>query len=901
MKRLVVVESPTKARTIQGILPKDYRVEASRGHVRDLPSNASEIPAKYKGEKWARLGINVEAGFDPLYVVPRDKKPTVKKLREALREADELIIATDEDREGESIGWHLLEVLRPEIDKRKLPVKRMVFHEITREAIERAARETRDLDLALVDAQETRRILDRLVGYSVSPVLWRKVAPKLSAGRVQSVAVRVIVERERERLAFVPSTYWDLQADLEKEGSRFEAKLTHVAGQRVATGKDFDPDTGKLAKPGSVLVLEEAGAKALAKRLPDEPWRVAEVETRQQQRNPSAPFITSTLQQEAGRKLGMSAKGAMRTAQALYEKGLITYMRTDSTTLSQEAVDAARAAIEKRYGKPYLSSSPRQYSGKVRNAQEAHEAIRPAGKEMRTARDLGLSGEEYKLYDLIWKRTVASQMASARLRLVTATITAAEGDDAPTPDAVDVSKSAATFRATGRTVEFPGFFRAYVEGSDDPEAALEDRDQPLPDLAEKDPLACHGVTPDGHETKPPARYTEATIVKTLEASGVGRPSTYASIIETIKNRGYVRKQGSALVPTFTAFAVTRLLEHQFDELVDTDFTAEMESDLDRIADGKAKALPYLERFFNGKEGLQATVDEGLESIDPKAISTIEAPQWAPYTVRVGRYGPYVEHEEGGETLRASLPDDLAPADLTREQIASLLEEGNMDDKPLGIHPEADQPILLKSGPYGPYVQLGDDEEGGPKPKRASLPKGMKAEDATLQLAIDLLRLPRTVGTHPETGNEIIANNGRFGPYVKHEKTFASLGKEDDVLTVGLARAVELITKKDNKNKPLRELGKHPVSGNSIDVRDGRYGPYVKHGKTNATLPKDVSVESVTLAQAVELIDAKEGGKGGKKGAAAKKTSAKKPAAKKTAAKKTASSKAAPKKKTPAKE
>jgi DNA topoisomerase-1 len=898
MKRLVVVESPTKARTIQGILPRGYQVEASRGHVRDLPSNASEIPAKYKGEKWARLGINVAEGFDPLYIVPRDKKPTVKMLKEALKSADELIIATDEDREGESIGWHLLEVLRPEITKRKVPVKRMVFHEITREAIERAIDQTRDLDLALVDAQETRRILDRLVGYSVSPVLWRKVAPKLSAGRVQSVAVRVIVERERERLAFVPSGYWDLQADLAKGSARFDAKLTHVAGQRVAQGKDFDPDTGKLAKPGSVLVLEEREAKALAERLPSEPWRVVSVEEKQQKRNPSAPFITSTLQQEAGRKLGMSAKQAMRTAQALYEKGLITYMRTDSTTLSQEAIDAARTAIASRYGKEYLSASPRQYSGKVRNAQEAHEAIRPSGKQMRTADEHGLSGEEYKLYDLIWKRTVASQMASARLRLVSATIQAGQGDDAASPDAVDVSRAAATFRSSGRTVEFPGFFRAYVEGSDDPEAALEDRDQPLPQLAEDDALACKGVSPEGHETKPPARYTEASLVKMLEARGVGRPSTYASIIDTIKNRGYVRKAGSALVPTFTAFAVTRLLEEQFDTLVDTDFTAEMESDLDRIADGSAKALPYLEKFFNGKQGLQANVDDGLEKLDPKAISTLHAPQWEPYVVRVGRYGPYVEHEEDGELLRASLPEDLAPADLTREQIAELLKEGNMEDKPLGIHPEADLPILLKTGPYGPYVQLGDDEEGGKKPKRASLPKGMKAEDATLALAIDLLRLPRTVGQHPTTGKDIVANNGRFGPYVQHERTFASLGKEDDVLTVGMERALELITKKENKNKPLRVLGDHPVSGQTIDVREGRYGPYVKHGKTNATLPKGTEVEAVTLAEAVELIDAKEG-KGGKaKKAAPKKTAAKKPAAKKTAAKKPAAKKAPAKKSTP---
>ena len=889
MKRLVVVESPTKARTIRKFLPAGYQVEASMGHIRDLPSSAAEIPAAVKSEKWARLGVNVEDGFTPLYVVPADKRKTVKALKDALKGADELYLATDEDREGESIGWHLLQVLNP-----KVPVKRMVFHEITKEAILRALDETRDLDTRLVDAQEARRILDRLVGYSVSPVLWRKVAPKLSAGRVQSVAVRVLVEREWERLDFVSAGYHDLAATLEQGGTRFEAKMTHLGARRLATGKDFDEKTGKLKAGPEVLPLTGDDARALAGRLKDGPWRVSNVEQKKTTRKPGPPFITSTLQQEANRKLGMSARRTMQTAQKLYEQGHITYMRTDSPTLSTEALDAARAAVDRRYGKEFLSPSPRQFSAKVRNAQEAHEAIRPAGTQMRTRSEIGLSGDEGAVYDLIWKRTVASQMADARLLQTRAAILASEG-----------TADESTFRASGQVVEFPGFFRAYVEGKDDPGAALDDRDNPLPALKENDRPACRSVDAVGHETKPPARYTDASLVQKLEAEGVGRPSTYASILDTIVFRGYVTRVGNQLVPTFTAFATTNLLEKNFERLVDTQFTAKMEADLDGIAGGTETMRPYLERFYNGTEGLDAQVTAGNDVIDPREISTIRHAKWDPYIVRVGRYGPYAVGPD--EEKRGSLPPDAAPADVTREDIEALLDAGG-EERVVGIHPEAGLPILLKQGPYGPYVQLGDDDvlepgtkpvKGAPKPKRASLAKGTPLDAVDLAMAVDLLRLPRTVGEHPETGKPILANLGRFGPYVQHERTFASLkAGEDDVLTVTLDRALELIAQKAHKNAPLRRLGDHPVTGSPVEVYEGRYGPYVKHEKTNATIPKDATAEAITLEQAVFLITEKDGGPPTPKKAAAKKPAAKKPAVKKAVAKKPAAKKPATKKATP---
>ncbi|HIG75424.1 MAG TPA: type I DNA topoisomerase [Bacteroidetes bacterium] len=839
MKRLVVVESPTKARTIRQFLPPGFQVEASMGHIRDLPSSAKEIPAKVKKEKWARLGVNVNEGFEPLYVVPSEKKKTVKQLKDALKGADELYLATDEDREGESIGWHLLQVLNP-----KVPVKRMVFHEITRDAILRALEQTREIDSRLVDAQEARRILDRLVGYSVSPVLWKKIAPKLSAGRVQSVAVRVLAQREWERLDFVTASYWDLKATLAKAGVDFEAKMTHYGERRLATSKDFDENTGKLKDGSDALQMDEDTARPLAERLAGATWRVAEVEKKKARRTPAAPFITSTLQQEANRKLGLPARQAMRVAQKLYEQGLITYMRTDSPTLSGEAIEAARRSVESRYGAEYLSPKPRQFSAKVRNAQEAHEAIRPAGTEMKTARQHGLTGVEAKVYDLIWKRTVASQMADAQLLRTRAEILAAEGTD-----------DESTFRANGQVIVFPGFFRAYVEGKDDPSAALDDRDNPLPDLSEGDRPDCRTVEPIGHETKPPARYTDATLVRALEAAGIGRPSTYASIIDTIVNRGYVNRNRSQLIPTFTGLATNQLLERNFERLVDTGFTAKMEEELDQIASGDEERRPYLERFFNGEEGLEKLIEKRLDTIDPREVSELKHTKWEPFVIRVGRYGPYVEDTRTNETK--SIPPEWAPADVTHDMLDELAGKES-GDRPLGIHPEHEVPVLLKIGPYGPYVQLGDDEEGGKKPKRMSLPKGTEPDDVDLDLGVQLLGLPRTLGEHPETGDAIKASIGRYGPYVQQNRTFASLKPQegDNVLTVGLERALELLAEKAQKNKPLRVLGDHPETGDPIEVRSGRYGPYVKHQKTNATLPKTLDPMEVTLERAVELIDAK---------------------------------------------
>ncbi len=828
------------------------------GHVRDLPASAAEIPQDLKGQAWARLGVKVDEDFKPLYVVSSRKKSVVSKLRSALRDADELYIATDEDREGESIGWHLVEVLEPDV-----PVKRMVFHEITESAIREALDRTRDIDGHLVDAQETRRVLDRLVGYSISPLLWKKIAPKLSAGRVQSVAVRLLVLREKERIRFTPASYWDLRARLAKAATtsdvgpapRFEATMTHVDGVRLASGRDFDPDTGRLkgdlVEGRDVLLLAGERAAALATAAHEAPWRVSAVERRQATRSPAAPFTTSTLQQESSRKLGLAAKDTMRVAQDLYENGYITYMRTDSTHLSQEAVDSSRGAIERRYGSDYLSPGPRQFKGTARNAQEAHEAIRPAGTEMRTAEEHELGGVQAALYDLIWKRTVATQMADARLNFVTARITA------------DTREGVAAFRASGRTVEFPGFFRAYVEGSDDPEAALDDRDQPLPPLADGDALQADAVEAEGHETKPPARYTEASLVKLLEGEGIGRPSTYASIIDTIIRRGYVRKNGSQLVPTFMAFATNNLLEAQFAQLVDTEFTANMEAALDDIASGSLDARPYLRDFYLGEGGIEARVSAGLEGIDAREISTVGFPRWGPYVVRVGRYGPYVEGPvEGGEIKTSSLPDDLAPGDTTQDTLREHLLEGNKGDVVLGAFPDTGQDMLLKRGPYGPYLQLGDGNGQKGKPKRVSLPPGVEPHDVHEEMAVHLLELPRPLGDHPESGKPVELGVGRFGPYVRHAGVYASVPKGTFVLDVTLDQALELLRNKASRNKPLRVLGEDPEAGGSIEVRDGRYGPYVKRGKLNASLSKDMSPESITLEQAVELLRAREAAKGG---------------------------------------
>ena len=848
MKRLVVVESPTKARTIRKFLPDTYFVEASMGHVRDLPPSASQIPEKFKKQKWSRIGVNVEADYSPLYIVPTDKKKVVKQLKDALKGVDELFIATDEDREGESIGWHLLEVLNP-----KVPVRRMVFHEITKPAILEALENTREMDQHLVDAQETRRVLDRLVGYSISPLLWKKIAPRLSAGRVQSVAVRVLVQRETERILFIPAHYWGLKAHLSSSGSGFEAVMTQTGGLRLATGRDFDDNTGRLSAGltdgKDLVVLKEDRARKLEQNLPKGPWTVADVEERLTSRKAAAPFITSTLQQEASRKLRMSARETMRVAQKLYEQGYITYMRTDSTSLSDEAINSARSAVAKRYGQEFLSDGPRQFTNKVRNAQEAHEAIRPAGTEMNTAEELRLGGEEAALYDMIWKRTMATQMADARIRRVTAHIEAGSGDER------------SSFRASGQTIEFAGFMRAYVEGSDDPDAALDDSEYPLPPLKVGDTVKLAELAATGHATKPPARFTDATLIRMLEQEGIGRPSTYASIIDTIVRRGYVRRDRSQLIPTFTAFATNNLLEQQFSELVDTGFTADMEQVLDDIAEGKLEALPYLKNFYEGKKGLAAAIEQGLDSIDAREVSGITFEKWAPYVIRVGKYGPYVEIEEGEERRVASIPPDAAPGDLEKENLAAFIDEKERGDDILGIHPDHEQPVFVKKGPYGHYVQLGDDEQEG-KPKRISVPKNMDPESVDFDAALKLLELPRELGNHPDTGAVIKANIGRFGPYVQHGSTFASLTKDDDVLEVGFDRAIELIAKKEARNKPLRVIGEHPESGEMVEIWEGRYGPYDKHQRTNASLPKNRPAEAVTMEEALELLKAKAGAKKG---------------------------------------
>ena len=897
--RLVIVESPTKARTISRFLPPEYQVEASMGHVRDLPSSAAEIPDAVRKEKWSRLGVNVDDGFEPIYIVAPGKRDVVKRLKSALKGADEVYIATDEDREGESIGWHLVEVLSP-----KVPVRRMVFHEITEQAIREALENTRQIDLDLVDAQETRRVLDRLVGYEISPLLWRKIAPRLSAGRVQSVAVRLLVLRERERLDFVAGTYWDLRASLASGGAPFNAELTHVAQSRVAQGRDFDPDTGGL-KDGAkdVVLIDEEGATALARAARDAQWRVTQVEEKEQSRSPAPPFTTSTMQQESSRKLGMSARDTMRVAQSLYENGYITYMRTDSVNLSTEALQAARGAILKRYGKDYLREEPRRYKQRSRGAQEAHEAIRPAGTEMLTADEHGLRGAEARLYDLIWKRTVATQMKEARLKTVTARIDATLRDTAAVSRIIGHAEDGVLgFRASGRTVLFPGYFRAYVEGSDDPDAALDDRDQPLPPLESGLELELRDVEPQGHETKPPARFTDASLVKVLESEGIGRPSTYASIIETILSRGYARKQGQQLIPTFTAFATTALLEKQFRRLVDTEFTAGMETVLDDIAAGERPSDSYLRDFYFGDDGIVRRVEEGIEAIDARAISTITAEKWDPYLVRVGRYGPYVEGPLEGELKTASLPADAAPADLTRDDLERYLRDGNMGDVEVATDPESEKPVYLKSGPFGPYLQLGE-AEGTEKPKRVSLPPGLSPHDVTERIALDLISLPRPIGEHPE-GGSVDLGIGRYGPYVRHGRTSASLPKDTFVLDVTPEQALDLLRKKSARGGgALRELGTDESTGETVDVREGRFGPYVKRGKLNASLPKDMSPEDVTLEQAVALLDARaaqvaaKGGTGAKRSgrAGAGKSAARKPAAKKKTAKK-ASKKPAAKKK-----
>ena len=845
MKRLVIVESPTKTKTISKYLPKGYEVDSSMGHIRDLPSSAKLVPAKYKKESWSSLGINPDDRYFAIYVTPPDKKKIVKRLKDKLKGVDELILATDEDREGEAISWHLLEVLKP-----KVPVKRMVFREITKEAVQNALDNTRDIDMNLVHAQETRRILDRLAGYTVSPLLWKKIAPGLSAGRVQSVAVEFIVQRERERMKFRKGTYYDLQAMIQKEGdqSQFKADLTHVDSKRVASGKDFDENTGKLKKPGSVVLLDEAGADALVSQLKKAEWKVSNVEVKVQKRNPAPPFITSTLQQEANRKFGFSARDTMSVAQKLYEKGFITYMRTDSTRLSGQAIEAAREGIVDQYGKEYLFERVRNYTAKGKSAQEAHEAIRPAGSRFVMPEQSGLRDRELKLYDLIWKRTIATQMAEAELEFTNVSIQATSAE------------ATASFRSSGKKILFPGFFRAYVEGSDDPEAALENQEQFLPSLKEGDRTELQDLAFSEHETKPPARYTEATLVKELEKSGVGRPSTYAAVISTIQDRGYAKKEGKALVPSFTAFAVTALLEQHFPDLVNSDFTSNLEDKLDAVANGKQDPVAYLDDYYKGSNGLKAKVDSQEDQIDPQKAKLLDLPLEGleGINVAIGRFGPYAKMQKDGEDITTSLPLDMDPSDLTATKLEELIQRSTEEDKPVGIDEDTGLPVFVLSGRYGPYVQLGEVTEENKKPKRVSLLKGMRPEEVDIDLALQLLALPRMLGEHPEDGKVVKAGVGRYGPYVVHDGSFKSLTKDDNVLTVELDRAVELLSQKSTRrgSSELYDLGNFPDTDTPIKIMNGRYGPYIKYGKKNIGLPKGKQPEDITKEQAIELINAK---------------------------------------------
>ncbi|WP_077043034.1 type I DNA topoisomerase [Rhodococcus sp. MTM3W5.2] len=946
-RRLVIVESPTKARKIAPYLGKNYVVEASVGHIRDLPRGAADVPAKYKGESWARLGVNVDHDFEPLYVVSPDKKTKVAELKSLLKDADELYLATDPDREGEAIAWHLLETLKP-----KIPVRRMVFHEITKPAILAAAQDTRDLDQDLVDAQETRRILDRLYGYEVSPVLWKKVMPKLSAGRVQSVATRVIVQRERERMAFRSAEYWDISATLdagaEANPRSFGARLVSVDGSRVAAGRDFGAD-GQLKSTG-VTVLDEGYARRLAEALHGTDLTVSSAEDKPYTRKPYAPFMTSTLQQEAARKLRFTSERTMRTAQRLYENGHITYMRTDSTTLSASAIAAARAQATELYGAEYVSPSPRQYTRKVKNAQEAHEAIRPAGDVFATPGQLHsqLAADEFKLYELIWQRTVASQMADARGTTLTLRITGTAG-----------TGEECTFSASGRTITFAGFLKAYVESVDEEAGGQsDDAESRLPVLVAGQAVTATKLDPDGHTTNPPARYTEASLIKTLEELGIGRPSTYSSIIKTILDRGYVYKRGSALVPSWVAFAVIGLLEAHFGRLVDFDFTAGMEDDLDEIAGGREQRGNWLSSFYFGGErgaegsvarsgGLKKMVGTNLEDIDAREVNSIRLfadSEGRDVVVRVGRFGPYLERmvvnpdDPDGDPVsqRANLPDDLPPDELSPEYAEKLFATPQ-DGRKLGVDPLTGHEIVAKEGRFGPYVTeiLPEPEpepepdivpvtaegEGavttkapakkaaakktakkaaGPKPRTGSLLKSMDVATVTLEDALRLLSLPRVVGIDPESKEEITAQNGRYGPYLKKGTDSRSLENEEQMFTVTLEDAMKIYAEPKRRGRtgaatpPLRELGNDSATDKPMVIKDGRFGPYVTDGETNASLRKDDDVATITDERASELLADRRARGPVKKKAAAKKAPAKKAAAKKTAAKK-APAKAAAKK------
>ncbi|NGX06119.1 type I DNA topoisomerase [Mycobacteroides franklinii] len=924
MRRLVIVESPTKARKIAGYLGDGYVVESSRGHIRDLPRAAADVPAKYKSEPWARLGVNVDADFEPLYIVSPDKKGTVTELKGLLKDVDELYLATDGDREGEAIAWHLLETLKP-----KVPVRRMVFHEITEQAILAAAQDPRDLDNNLVDAQETRRILDRLYGYEVSPVLWKKVGRNLSAGRVQSVATRIIVQRERDRMAFRSAGYWDLGAELDAGGEakppRFNARLLSVDALRVASGRDFD-SLGHVKKADDVLVLDETRANALVAGLAQATLTVASAEEKPYTRKPYPPFMTSTLQQEAGRKLRFSSERTMSIAQRLYENGYITYMRTDSTTLSESALTAARSQAAELYGNEYVHPSPRQYTRKVKNAQEAHEAIRPAGETFKTPGQLHslLDNDEFRLYELVWQRTVASQMADARgttlsLRLAG---TATSGEQV-------------VFTASGRTITFPGFLSAYVETVDELAGGeADDEERRLPQLTQGQTVTVAELSADGHTTNPPARYTEASLIKALEELGIGRPSTYSSIIRTIQDRGYVHKRGSALVPSWTAFAVIGLLEQHFGRLVDYDFTAAMEDDLDEIASGNERRTNWLNAFYFGGEhgvegsvaragGLKRLVGVNLEEIDAREVNSIKLfddEQGRPIYVRVGKNGPYLERMvadpdgEAGALIpqRANVKDGVTPDELTvemAEQLFAIPQEG----RTLGVDPETGHDIVAKDGRFGPYVtevlpappEPAEDEKPkrgakkveGPKPRTGSLLKTMTLETVTLEDALKLLSLPRVVGVDPSNSEEITAQNGRYGPYLKRGTDSRSLATEDQMFTITLEEALKIYAEPKRRGgqaasaAPLRELGADSVTGKPMVIKDGRFGPYVTDGETNASLRKGDDVLSITDERASELLaDRRARGpvKRAKKAPAkaAKKAPAKKAPAKKAAKKAT---------------
>lgn len=839
---LVIVESPTKARTIKRFLPKTFSVEASVGHIRDLPQNAAEIPAALKKEPWAKIGIDVDHDFAPLYVTPRGKGKVIQQLKRQVKEADMVLLATDEDREGESISWHLVQVLKP-----KVPVKRMVFHEITKRAIDHAVEHGRDIDMNLVNAQETRRILDRLYGYTLSPLIWKKIAYGLSAGRVQSPGLRLIVDRELERIAFKQSTYWDAKADLfrpeDGASKSFEAKLESLGGQRIAGSKDFDSITGEK-KGKKSLVLDRSEAEALVERLKQGTWKVESVTEKQSRNRPAPPFITSTLQQEGNRKLRLSARNTMQAAQRLYEQGFITYMRTDSPTLSSEGTALARQAVEKHFGSKYLSKEVRRYSAKSKGAQEAHEAIRPSGETFRHPDETGLTGRDLALYSMIWKRTLATQMAEVEKATTTVKIAAED----------------ALFTASGTRIVFPGFVRVYVEGKDDPEAALDDRESWLPKLSEGMTVSLKDLEPVPHETKPPARYTEATLVKQLEQLDIGRPSTYASIINTLHQRGYVQTQGSALVPTFTGMAVIQLLEENFQDLIEYSFTSSMEDSLDRIAEGEVNRLEYLKQFYLGDQGLKHQVERREHDIDPGKSRIIKLPQISCIDgIRIGKYGPYVLVDAKDETVHASVPEDIPPGDLKDEDIEHLIKVQKEGPKPIGYDPESGLPVFFLTGRYGPYFQLGEKSDDQPKPKRASVPKGKSPEAMELDEILKLLSLPRKLGAHPETGKDITAGIGRFGPYVSHDGEFRSVKDEQQLHEITLDEALELLARpKQGRGGVtiLKELGVSS-SGKKITLCKGKYGAYLKHGAKNVALPKqkkdEAAAEKLTLEEAEKII------------------------------------------------